>query len=711
MRNTKPYECIPAVVGVLMAAGVLTLFRACAPGEDGMWMHCHDAQMAVFFISVAITALSLAGVFLKNKGIQLVCSVLAVMLAAVAVLVPGNIITMCMMETMRCNAVLKPFVRIMGICFIIFETAKAGFCIRRASMKAVAMPMLLFGLLFTFPISAYADSYYATWEEYAQENGKAEAFTYNDVVDAMEAVMEAAVASYNSGDADDALSKVSDAKNNYWGSSGFKIMMQKKLPSASKKTTEADFQSCNSILKNGGAADEFSTAKDVLIADLRLSANKLDGVEVEMDIAEETETQATTLFNAQYYSTWEEYSNAAGIAEAWTWNDVADAMTEVFRTAKDKYAQGDTESAYNCINDGYYGYYETTGFERNAMGYISGARKSEVELQFSACKSEAKDGTQEAFEKQVDILRTMIRTDANKLDGVDENGESTGGGRSAGVATFIACFTIILREGFEAILVVGAIIAYLIKTTEKSEEERKRQLRPVYVGSVLGIALSFVSAWALNLLKLANSASQEVIEGVTALVAVAVLFYVSNWMVSKSESEAWDAYIKSKVGEATEKGSSFALAFTAFLAVYREGAEVILFYQPLLAGDNTNMVWLGFAIGCVCLVFVYLAIRVLSVRLPLKPFFLATSILMAIMSIAFLGGGIKELIEGDVISMSSPAWVAWIPSNSVLEVLGIYPCVQTVVPQLILLAVTVVTFVYWLKKNQRLKEEMQGQGA
>ena len=579
----------------------------------------------------------------------------------------------------------------------------------KARFKRQVLPVLLVALLLFAPQTIQAKTtYYSTWSEYASANSITD-FTYNEVVDAMDEVLDEAVSAYKSGDTDKALGIISDAKNNYWGASGFKIAMQKQLPSASKKTAEADFTSCNSIIKNGGAKDELSTAKDVLIADLRLSANKLDGVEIEMDIAEETETEATALFNEKYYGTWEEYSQAAGLTTSWTWNDVADAMTEVFRTAKAKYAEGDTTGAYDCINDGYYGYYETTGFERNAMGYISGARKSEVELQFSACKSETKDGTEEGFVTQVDILRTMIRTDANKLDGVDENGDSTGGGRSAAVATFIACFTIILREGFEAILVVGAIIAYLMKTTEGSEEERKKQLTPVYVGSILGIILSFISAWLLNMLKLANSASQEVIEGVTALIAVVVLFWVSNWMVSKSESEAWDAYIKKQLGKASEKGSSFALAFTAFLAVYREGAEVILFFQPLMTDDNIHMVWAGFGVGCVCLVFVYLAIRFLSFRIPLKPFFLATSILMAIMSIAFLGSGIKELIEGDVITMTSPAWVAWIPSNSVLEVLGIYPCVQTVVPQLILTAITIVTFVYWLKKNAKLKAEMAAQ--
>ena len=84
---------------------------------------------------------------------------------------------------------------------------------------------------------------------------------------------------------------------------------------------------------------------------------------------------------------------------------------------------------------------------------------------------------------------------------------------------------------------------------------------------------------------------------------------------------------------------------------------------------------------------------------------------MAIMAIAFLGSGIKELIEGDVISMHSPAWVAWIPSNSVLEILGIYPCVETVIPQIILTIVTIITFIYWLKKNKRMKEELEREAA
>lgn len=416
-----------------------------------------------------------------------------------------------------------------------------------------------------------------------------------------------------------------------------------------------------------------------------------------------------------YYATWEEYQ-ASGQPSS-TWNDVVDAMEAVFETGKELYAAGDAKGAYNCVNHGYYGYYETTGFERIAMGYISGSRKTEMELQFSRCKAVTKNnGSTDEFNKQVDLLASMLREDANVLDGTtggDDASESSGtsGGTSAAAATFAACFSIILREGFEAILIVGAIVAYLTKSAGDDLKRRKKLVRPVYIGSAAGIVASFVLAWLLNQLKLANSASQEIIEGVTALTAVCVLFYVSNWMLSKSESDAWTSYIQNKTEQSTAGGGLFALTFTAFLAVFREGAEVVLFYQPMLANSNTGSVWAGFIIGSICLVFVYLAIHFLSIRIPVKPFFTATGVLMSLMAISFLGAGIKELIEGDVITMVSPDWLAWIPTNDLLDVLGIYPTLQTLVPQLILLVIAVILFVVQAKKNRAIHIEAEKKRA
>ncbi|MBR1591555.1 MAG: FTR1 family protein [Ruminococcus sp.] len=452
--------------------------------------------------------------------------------------------------------------------------------------------------------------------------------------------------------------------------------------------------------------------------------------------------------SADYIATWDEYKNAGNPSASW--NDVANAMDSVFEAADALYQNGDADGAFKAVNAGYYGYYETTGFERVAMGYIAGSRKTEVELQFSSAKAVTKNGgSTDEFWDELNTLSQMIHEDANKLDGLGSTGESglsrdgdtsnsdtaasdtdnsenadnaensgsaenvdsadnsgvtpsanavSVGGGGGGWVTFMACFGIILREGLEAILVVGAIIAYLVKSGNKDK------LRYVYIGCVFAIGASFLCAWLLDLLKLANSANQEVIEGITALIAVVVLFYVSNWMVSKAESEAWTNYIDSQVRVSAETGSVFTLGFTAFLAVFREGAEVILFFQPLL-NDDKSMVWGGFGAGCAVLAVVFVLIRFFSVKLPIRPFFLGTGILMFVMSISFLGSGIKELIEGDVITMTSPTWLSnLIPTNNVMDVLGLYPCYQTLIPQLILILITVMIFVFQGRKEKNRKE-------
>ncbi len=406
-----------------------------------------------------------------------------------------------------------------------------------------------------------------------------------------------------------------------------------------------------------------------------------------------------------YYKTWAEYMEANNIT-SWNWNDAADAIDIVINRAVELYEAGDQTEAYEYAKATYWGYYETTGFERNVMTYVSGARVSAVELQFTTFrKAVKKDMGLETVREEGRKLSQMLHEDALTLSPEDSETDVASGASSGGAAaTFAGSFFIILREGLEAILIVGAIVAYLIKSGNQ------KGVIPVYIGSGFAIICSFAMAALLSWLKAINpetTMSQEIIEGVAALLAVAVLFYVSNWMVSKAESAAWNSYIEGKVAVSASRGSMFTLGFTAWLAVFREGAEVILFYQPMLSEQYGNMVWLGFGLGCVALVGVFLAIRILSIRLPLKPFFMGTSILMAAMSICFLGAGIKELMEGGVFDsmafmLSSPAWLSWIPYNDVLDVFGIYPLVGTIVPQIILLIITIVTFIIAMRKNREI---------
>jgi high-affinity iron transporter len=340
----------------------------------------------------------------------------------------------------------------------------------------------------------------------------------------------------------------------------------------------------------------------------------------------------------------------------------------------------------------YFQFYEKVGFERMTMSRISGARAAQVEYQFSAIKRAITQGAaHEEVKAALDTLAGWLQEDAAQLDGRKE---------SAAIV-FVESLLIILREGFEAIIIVGAIIAYLVKSGNK------KRTRPVYWGSVIAIGASVLMAWILNqITSVAGGQNQELIEGFTMLLAVAVLFYVSNWMVGKAESEAWAGYIKSKVassleGDSIGRGSMFSLAFAAFLAVFREGAEVILFYQALLAQTETyvNMIWAGLGVGLVLLVAVYILIRALSLRLPLKPFFLGTSALLFLMSVTFLGNGIKELQEGNAIGVTP------LPFSGSVDILGIYPTAETLFPQIILLGVTVATFVIQLRKN-RVKAAM-----
>jgi high-affinity iron transporter len=378
---------------------------------------------------------------------------------------------------------------------------------------------------------------------------------------------------------------------------------------------------------------------------------------------------------------------AAAVFAAYnSWNEIVDEMQSVCDESYAIYISGDTDAAKAQVDVAYFNYYEKLGFERTVMAYVSGDRAAQVEYQFSLIKKAmtAKEANGEV-RAALDLLVQYLREDANQLDGKTESAS----------AVFAASLLIITREGFEAIIIVGAIIAYLVKSGNKEKTGA------VYWGSLIALGASVLMAFILNNLSAVSGANQEIIEGATMLLAVVVLFYVSNWMVSKAEAEAWNVYIENRVRGSIAKGSMFSLAFAAFLAVFREGAEVILFYQALLADTKTyvNMIWIGLGVGCAALVIIYILIRVLSIRLPLKPFFLGTSILLSVMAISFVGSGIKELQEGNALSVTP------VQGISSVDLLGIYPTLETLIPQMLLLAITVVTFVLQIRKWGRAKRQ------
>ncbi|MGQ0714498.1 MAG: FTR1 family protein [Gemmatimonadaceae bacterium] len=241
---------------------------------------------------------------------------------------------------------------------------------------------------------------------------------------------------------------------------------------------------------------------------------------------------------------------------------------------------------------------------------------------------------------------------------------------------FFQSFMIILREGLEAILVIGAICAFLIKTGNRA------RLRSIWVGSGLALAASAVTAVIFQTVLRAMPASREIIEGVTMLIAVVVLFSVSYWLISKVEAARWQQFIRGKVTNALRHGGGSALAFVAFLAVYREGAETALFYQALF-GEGSGAVVpisLGILVGAAVLAVVFTLFYRFGVRIPLRPFFAVTSVVLYYMAFVFAGKGIRELQEGNVVSITP------IPGFPSVDAMGIYATVETLLAQLLLVA-------------------------
>lgn len=385
-----------------------------------------------------------------------------------------------------------------------------------------------------------------------------------------------------------------------------------------------------------------------------------------------------------------------------TWTSIVKQMEVHLNNAYNLYTQGKNKEAYDEVNLAYFRYYESKGMEKITMGYLSGARKTAVENAFYQYRRNVKsDKNAKEVKEHKDMLIKMLYKDAMELDG---NSGKNSGKSSGTAATFIASLVLVLREGLEAILVIAAIIAYLVKTG------KTKYVKSVYAGGAFGILFSVILAILFSIIAGAQSGiAREIFEGIGMFVAVIVLFYVSNWMLSKSEAQNWEKYIKSKVETSVTTGNKWLLIFTAFIAVAREGAELILFFQGVAVdgAEGRIAMWLAIVLALLILAAVFLAFRFLSVKLPLKPFFIATSILMYVMCFSFTGKGVGELQEAGLITKTAVSWMG----NFNIDLLGIYATYESIIPQFIILVITVILSVLAVKKSRKLTQEIQKDSA
>ena len=246
-------------------------------------------------------------------------------------------------------------------------------------------------------------------------------------------------------------------------------------------------------------------------------------------------------------------------------------------------------------------------------------------------------------------------------------------------AAFASALVILLREGLEAILLLAAIIAFVRKTGQAAA------LKYIHAGWIVALALGAatwaVASYAIDI----SGANRELTEGITALVAAAMLLYVGYWLHGRTQAQAWSAYLRENIGRALEKKTVWAMAGVSFLAVYREIFEVVLFYEALwvqAGGAGHAAIWGGIGSAALLLAAAGWGIFKYSIRLPLGPFFSAMSLLLALLAVVFAGQGIAALQEAGLVGATPVAFFS-------LPLLGIHPRLETLGAQALVAALIV----------------------
>ena len=348
--------------------------------------------------------------------------------------------------------------------------------------------------------------------------------------------------------------------------------------------------------------------------------------------------------------------------------------------------QGFNQAAINALQSAYLDIFEASGME-SRVGAVDSGIKLKIEAHFSQGVALIKaSAPKEQLAAEFESLNKLVREMVDKIQD------------STPISLFIWAFGIIIREGLEALIIVVAIVSYLIQSGNKN------RLNIVYSSLLTGVVLSFVTAFAVAWIFKQNAGqSRELIEGVCMLVAVALLFYVGFWLLSNALNKKWASFIKGQTVDAISKNSAKTLWWSVFLAVYREGAETVLFYQALLIDAKTSTdysaIFTGLGVGSLLIIILYFLLKAGAVRIPVKQFFYITSYIIFYMVFVFTGKGVAELIEGKFITPTL------IPLKfESITWLGLHPYYESLVPQalvLILLILGIIITHKFTKKGAR----------
>ena len=355
------------------------------------------------------------------------------------------------------------------------------------------------------------------------------------------------------------------------------------------------------------------------------------------------------------------------------------------------YTKGDVQSAHTSARSAYLDSYE---FVEVPLRAIDPDFTLEVEYQFATLRNLIKD---EAPAKEVQDVIIGIRRNLDESERI-----VTGNGEIAPAIAFSSSFAVIFREGLESVLILGAVLTYL-------EASRNTKFKPfIYYGIIIAIIATIITWVVASYIIEISGASRALVEAVAALSATAVLFYVSFWILNKIEHKKWMEFVKAKVWQAGASGGFMVFVMLSFFTVYREGFETVLFYQAMFAFAKYMelFVGLGFVLGIASLLGLFFVMRKLGKRLPLRILFGLTMGIGAYLSVAFLGNAIRELQILDIIPYTSMLGIIPRLDINLASMTGIYPTLETLIGQIILLGVYLLAASYVLIVKPRKEEKL-----
>lgn len=381
----------------------------------------------------------------------------------------------------------------------------------------------------------------------------------------------------------------------------------------------------------------------------------------------------------------QEVSPTEGIAEL----DKARALID---HSVELYEEGRAEEAYTAARNAYLDHFE---FVEIPLRVRDEELTLTLEEDFAALRNQMEAG---APEGDIEATASELRSG---LDSVERTLAEPG--LAAPLLAAGYAFIIIFREGLEAVLVVAALLGYL-------EASRNGHYKgAVLRGIAAAVALTLITFVAARAFFEIAPIQRELLEAGTAILAVAVLFYVSFWLITRLEHRRWMEFVKAKVWTAATTGSALALAGVGFTAVYREGFETVLFYQALVSFAQGLGAWVaaGAALGAVVLAVIGYAIFSAGRKVPIKAFLGTAVVMVMVLSVAFIGNAVRGLQGAAVISVT---FIESIPRLPIFlaELTGWHPTRETITAQaalaLIYAAGALWTFFVMPRRERRAAE-------